>query len=188
MIITKPVNYRVSQLFGQNACSFYIALGLRGHNGIDYASPTGSDCRWNCDKRGEVIEVSDSPTYGKKIVVMVKNDDGRWYKFYYGHLKDFFVKEGNVVDCGDLLGHTDNTGKYTTGPHCHFGFYECSDITQTLNKNNGYDGALDPRNTCGVKYLDMYVCEYLAKLNQAVGILQKLIEAVKELLRFKNRK
>jgi murein DD-endopeptidase MepM/ murein hydrolase activator NlpD len=183
MKIFSPVkSNKISQKFGQNLCDFYAKLGLRGHNGVDYIALIGTELRFNCDARGEVIEVDSNMTYGKKIVIMTKDKiSGKLYKHYYGHLLDFAVKEGDFVDTGDLLGRCDNSGIYTTGSHLHYGLYECTINAQTMNIANGYGGAIDPVRW----YVPMFVCEYLAKQEQAVGILQKLIEAVKELLKYK---
>jgi murein DD-endopeptidase MepM/ murein hydrolase activator NlpD len=179
-IFCPVISNHINQLFGANFNNFYAELGLLGHNGIDYRAPAGTDLRFNADTRGEVIEVQDSPTYGKKIVV-ITHDGDKHYLHYYGHLLDFAVKEGDVVDTGDLLGRCDNTGKYTTGSHLHYGLYECTANAATLNRDNGYGGAINPKQW----YAPMYVCEYLAKQKEAIGILQKLINLVKQLLKIK---
>jgi murein DD-endopeptidase MepM/ murein hydrolase activator NlpD len=174
-------NY-ITQPFGANYVDFYAKLGIAGHNGIDYRASTGTELRFNIDTRGEVIEASDHPTYGKKIVIRTQGERTlQYYKHYYGHLLDFSVKAGDFVDTGDLLGHCDNSGVYTTGSHLHYGLYECTQGGLIIHTTNGYGGALDPKPF----YKPMFVCEYLAKQNQAIGILQTIIQKVKELIKLK---
>lgn len=44
-----------------------------------------------------------------------------------------------------MIAHTDNTGKYTTGSHLHFGFKLLDNNNlNTINYNNGYLGAVNP--------------------------------------------
>jgi murein DD-endopeptidase MepM/ murein hydrolase activator NlpD len=173
MIITKSSKGPVSQKFGQNFNNFYAQLKLKGHDGIDIAAVSGSDCRHNVNFRCTVFQAENHPTYGNKLVVIGKDPaTNRVYKFYHGHLKDFCAKVGDYVDMGDLLGHTDNTGIYTTGPHEHFGMYECADNNLTMNKDNGYGGALDPAK---YGFKDMYVLDYLSNLEKQVNIYQRLI-------------
>lgn len=41
------------------------------------------------------------------------------YKFTYGHLSEYYVLTGSLVQAGQLIGRTGNTGK-STGEHLHF--------------------------------------------------------------------
>lgn len=182
MIILKPFkNTKITQWFGENMCDFYKKLGLLGHNGWDYSSPNGQELRFNVTKitkRAVVTDASDSPTYGKKVAIEFEDGD-RLFKVSYGHLKDYCVKIGDYVDLGDLIGHTDNTGIYTTGPHLHFGLYEYNLYAhEKLNPNNGFAGAIDPKPW----YKDMFVLDYISNLQSQISVIQKLIELLKKLL------
>lgn len=164
---------RVTQYFGENP-QYYVQLGLKAHNGIDIGCPYGDELRWPGSGRGEVLEACDHPTWGKKVVVMVR-ENGRYFKHYFGHIKDWTVKEGQIVETGDLLGHTNNTGKYTTGPHLHWGFYECDQYGNILNANNGYGGAINQ------KYEDKYVQEVMTGLlYQTIELMKKIYNLLKK--------
>jgi len=68
---------------------------------------------------------------------------GEGYKTIYYHLKKVLVKEHKKVKAGQKIGLADNTGKYTTGDHLHFGLKEIV-FGSTTYLNNGYKGAIDP--------------------------------------------
>ncbi len=173
----------ITQKFGQNLNPIYQQEGLKGHNGQDWRAVMGEEIRFNVFTRGQVVHLSNSPTYGIGVTVLVVDPiDGSADKFIYWHLKDYVVKVGDFVDTGDLLGHADNTGQ-STGTHLHFGMYPCiregnDYITDPAINHNGYAGAVDP-----MPYItNVYVLDYLSMQGQAVSTLQKLIELVKQLL------
>lgn len=127
----------ISQEFGKNDVPFYAQLGLKGHNGIDFIAPTGTEVY--ASHNGKITKTYDttnsSPTIG--YGVWITHSEG-WQTVYF-HLKDVLVKVGDTVKAGDLIGHADNTGQFTTGSHLHFGLYP-----DNPDKGNGYDGAIDP--------------------------------------------
>jgi hypothetical protein len=112
-----PTKYRrITQHFGVNR-SNYAQFGLPGHDGVDIHAPSGSEVY--CVAPGEVFRVHDNPSghnYG--IHVRVAHQDG--YKTIYGHLQKVFVRVGQIVDAGTLLGLADSTGN-SFGTHLHLG-------------------------------------------------------------------
>jgi hypothetical protein len=110
-----PTEYRkITQHFGANPQN-YAQFGLPGHDGMDIRAPSGS--KVFCVAPGEVSQVHRSPTghnYG--IHVRVKHRDG--YLTVYAHLQEAFVREGDRVDAGTILGLADNTGN-SFGNHLH---------------------------------------------------------------------
>jgi len=131
---------KVTQPFGMNYVDFYKKLGLKGHNGVDFSAKTGTNCY--ASHNGEVTWAGTDGGGGISVTLM---DKRLHFKTIYYHLKDVTCKKGDKVISGELIGHCDNTGKYTTGSHLHFGL-KLLDATNfnVLNYNNGYKGAVDP--------------------------------------------
>ena len=84
------------------------------HKGIDIAYSRGTKVVSTAD--GKVIEKAfDSSGYGNYIVIKHK------YGFYtrYAHMDKVYVKEGQNVQQGEVVGTLGNTG-LSTGPHLHY--------------------------------------------------------------------
>lgn len=136
-----------NQLFGDNQVSFYAQLGMKGHNGIDYYAPDGAALFAPYDVK--IVSVNDpigdaayQEGYGGYIRMAFKAD-GKYYEMVYGHIMDSFVKVGKEYGAGTLIGLSDNTGKYTTGAHLHWGVCETNASGERINQNNGYLGYFD---------------------------------------------
>ena len=127
----------VTQPWGFNFVDFYEKLGLKGHNGTDFRLRDG--CPVYASHDGEITQAGDDGTGG--IIVTIWNRDG--YKTLYYHLKSVLVKVGDKVIAGQKIAFGDNTGKYTTGDHLHFGLKLVDGNGNTLNYNNGYGGAIN---------------------------------------------
>ena len=154
----KPIH--VNQPFG-NVLPVYTAMGLQGHNGIDFMAAHGQpvyaahdgNAYWESDgASGEGVVLCSTETFdynGKQVK----------FKTIYWHLADP-VKEPNLkspiygnnivpVKTGDLIGYADNTGM-STGDHLHFGLKagepnEPDGQFINLDSTNGYFGAIDPQ-------------------------------------------
>lgn len=85
----------------------------RLHKGIDIAAPQGSPVVAVTD--GFVERVTEGGTGGKQI--WLRAGSGRQY--FYAHLHDWNVVEGDVVMAGDIIGSVGSTGNATTA-HLHF--------------------------------------------------------------------
>ena len=109
-------------------------------NGIDYRASIGTPL-YACHG-GEVLAARTDSSGGVYIEI-ISSRIGEGFKTIYYHLKDFIVQAGDTVTAGQLIGHTGNTGKYTTGPHLHLGFKFLMD-GRTQNYGNGFRGAIDP--------------------------------------------
>ena len=130
----------VNQLFGRNALDWYKQWGLLGHNGIDFETKTG--CPVLSSHDGIVMFAGEDKDGGVEIDIL-SNENGEGFKTIYYHLKDFVVKPGQRIKTGQLIGHADNTGKFTTGDHLHFGLKRTFNGT-TIDRDNGFLGAIDP--------------------------------------------
>ena len=91
------------------------------HRGIDIAGPQGTPIY--AAEAGEVIVAGDMPQYRGYGQVTVldhgKRPDGKRLSTVYAHQSRIFVREGEFVKKGQLIGHIGSTG-YSTGPHLHF--------------------------------------------------------------------
>jgi murein DD-endopeptidase MepM/ murein hydrolase activator NlpD len=83
------------------------------HNGIDFAVPLGEATYATAS--GDVTSAGYSRGYGN----MVEIDHGDGLSTRFAHLSRIFVKEGQRVGGGDVIGQTGNTGR-STGPHLHY--------------------------------------------------------------------
>lgn len=159
----------------------YASIGLKnGHNGLDIACSDGDDIRFNGTGMGMVKEVSLDNKAGLGVVVFFKSE-GKHYKTIYWHMKEVRVRVGDMVESGDLLGTADSTG-WSTGTHLHFGLKECDEDGATLNRDNGYDGAID----YSPYFQNYYILDLKKQLEgQLVVLLQKVVELLKKLLLWK---
>ena len=84
------------------------------HKGVDYRAKVGT--KVYAVNRG-VVRITDSyRDYGKTIFI----DHGLGLMSYYLHLSKINVKVGSVVERGQVIGLSGDTG-YTLGPHLHMG-------------------------------------------------------------------
>lgn len=102
---------RISSLYGRRV---HPKFGYgRMHEGIDLAAPHGTDVYATGD--AVVVRASWQRGYGNVIEL----NHGFGYRTRYGHLRDVFVKVGDSVSRGALIGTVGSTG-VSTGPHLHY--------------------------------------------------------------------
>lgn len=130
---------KVNQPFGVNFLDFYQQWGMKGHNGVDFSCKDNTPVYASHD--GIVYYCGTDSTGGIEVDIWNKEN---LYKTIYYHLKSYVVKQGDIVKAGDLIAYSDNTGKYTTGAHLHYGLKRTSETGATINYGNGYNGAIDP--------------------------------------------
>jgi len=129
----------VTQPFGVNYLNFYKDWGLKGHNGTDLSTTRGADCY--ATHNGIVTWAGEDSDGGISVTLW---NTANGFKTIYYHLQDVTVKVNDLIEGGQLIGHCDNTGKYTTGDHLHLGLKEVDNGGSTVNYDNGYKGAIDP--------------------------------------------
>ena len=83
------------------------------HNGVDIAVPIGTNVR--APAGGTIIEAGVVPGYGNVVYI----DHGAGTITRLAHLSKIGVKKGDIIDQGDIVGLSGNTGK-STGPHVHW--------------------------------------------------------------------
>jgi hypothetical protein len=109
-----PVAGRISSGFGMRR---HPILGYtRMHKGMDIAAPWGSPVYAASD--GVVAFAGRSSGYGNLVKVAHAGPFGTGY----GHLSRIYVRAGQRVRRGQLVGAVGNTG-LSTGPHLHYELY-----------------------------------------------------------------
>ncbi|RDI95067.1 M23 family peptidase [Meiothermus sp. QL-1] len=104
--VSSPFGYRPSPFGG----------GLEFHNGLDLVAPEGTPVY--ATAAGVVSEMGWNPIFG----LMVLLDHGNGLHTLYGHLSASYVRRGQEVARGQLLGAVGSTGR-STGPHLHYSVY-----------------------------------------------------------------
>lgn len=102
--ITSLFGWRVHPIYGDS----------RFHSGEDLAAPQGTPVLATRDGR---VAVSDF-LGGYGLTVILRHDDGK-LESRYAHLSQIFVRPGEMVKQGEVIGLVGSTGN-STGPHLHF--------------------------------------------------------------------
>jgi len=135
--VKNPAHRTITQSFGENP-EDYEKFGIRGHNGIDFATPMYSIIVAVDD--GKVAEAQDDPEgYGLYIKLI-----HTWGESLYAHLNSIAVEVGEIVRKGDSLGLSGNSGN-SSGPHFHFAMR-----IYPYNRQDGIGGYSDPAPYLGV--------------------------------------
>lgn len=154
--------YSLNQDFG-NPDPKYLAMGLKGHNGLDLFAPDG--VRVRAAHSGTITYAGLDGSNGLLIVLRTNEEyeyekGTAYFKTLYCHLKtgSIVVHPDDVVHAGDLLALADNTG-FSTGSHLHFGLkpvHQGEEEWQwyNLEQDNGYNGAIDPNPYLNGLYAD----------------------------------
>ncbi len=128
-------NYRVSQYFGANA-AYYSRFGLPGHEGTDWATPSGTRLLVPF-ARGRVIRSGSYGVYGYHVVIW---DASQLCAIWYCHLAQLpYVVVGQTYNRNTVVGVTGNTGN-SSGAHLHCNFVETDVDGKRLNRYNAYQG------------------------------------------------
>lgn len=110
-----PTEFRsINQYFGANPQN-YSQFGLPGHEGLDIQAPDGT--KVFAVAPGTVSAVRLEPT-GHNYGIHVRIDHIEKYQTTYAHLRQCFVRVGQPVTAGMVLGLADNTGN-SFGSHLH---------------------------------------------------------------------
>jgi murein DD-endopeptidase MepM/ murein hydrolase activator NlpD len=114
---------------------------MDGHQGYDIVAMRWQPCY--AAREGVVIEKQTDEAAGLGITLLHGPYDGKYWKTRYWHLISMEVDIGDPVSTGQLIGYCDNTG-YSSGDHLHFDIKQCDRWGNTVNKDNGYLGAINP--------------------------------------------
>jgi murein DD-endopeptidase MepM/ murein hydrolase activator NlpD len=108
----EPVNGKRTGIFG--SVRIMNGQARNPHNGEDIGAPLGTDVVATND--GVVRITVDHIFSGRGIYV----DHGLGFYSMYFHLSEIFVKDGDLVTAGQIIGKVGSTGR-ATGPHLHWG-------------------------------------------------------------------
>ena len=86
---------------------------IKMHEGLDIANRLGTVIRAPAD--GEVTFADSKAGYGLTLVL----NHGYGIETWYGHLKHFTAKKGEIVTRGAKIALLGNSGR-STGPHVHY--------------------------------------------------------------------
>lgn len=105
--------FKITQWFAENPQN-YLPFGLPGHEGVDFAAPTGHQIK--AAAAGTVTLVTGNQgNYG----IQVRIQHSQNMTSIYAHLLSTNVVQGQTVQSGQLIGLADSTGN-TDGSHLHF--------------------------------------------------------------------
>lgn len=120
----------------------YVLFKERQHSGFDITADIGTKVHAIADGKVLLAEFDGTTTegfdafndgYGNKVEIV--NTDGR--RVVYAHLRQFYVKPGEEVKQGDVIGITGSSGGSRV-PHLHI------EIRKSNTEETGLDYTIDP--------------------------------------------
>ncbi len=159
---------------------FYTTiLRMKGHNGEDWMSWNGEPCyfpvfidniKWHAKN-----EIDSDGGIGIDIIsdnkVIIGNNTG-YVKFRFWHLKESNVIDGQEVKFGDMIALCDSTGA-SSGHHLHWSMKWCDKDGVSLNKDNGFYGAVNFTEW----FENIFVLDYIKKETEIKDINIKIKKA-----------
>ena len=109
----------ISSLFGWRIHP--LSGASRMHTGTDIAAPEGTPVL--AAMSGKVLLADNLGGYG--LAIALEHSDGT-QQTLYGHLSEIFVKPGELIQQGAVIGRVGSTGN-STGPHLHLEFRQLTD-------------------------------------------------------------
>lgn len=120
----------------------YVLFKKRAHSGFDITADIGTKVLAISDGKVLLAEFDGTTTegldafndgYGNKVEIL--NTDGK--RVVYAHLRQFYVKPGEEVKQGDVIGITGSSGGSRV-PHLHL------EIRNSNTEETGLDYTIDP--------------------------------------------
>lgn len=123
----RPSKARTSSQFGLRRIVNGKLLSDYFHSGLDFAGATGSPVV--APEKGKVLIARTGWRLHGGTVAL---DHGQGVITFYIHLSKLNVKEGDVVEAGQVIGKIGSTGR-ASGPHLHYSMYVNGDATNPLD-------------------------------------------------------
>jgi murein DD-endopeptidase MepM/ murein hydrolase activator NlpD len=111
----KPVSGRISTRYG--LLRYINGKPEYRHRGVDIAAKRGLPVR-AAEAGAVALARDDFQLHGRTVVL----DHGEGVSSLYLHMDSIAVKEGDVVQRGEVIGRVGSSGA-ATGPHLHWGVY-----------------------------------------------------------------
>lgn len=108
----RPVPGKISSKFGKRKDPMLKKNAF--HPGIDFRGHTGDAIRATADAK--VKEASRNKVLGRYVIL----SHGNGFETIFAHMHKSFVKKGETVKRGQVIGQIGNTGR-STGSHLHYG-------------------------------------------------------------------
>lgn len=109
-----PRTYRVTSHFGYRTDPITGRSGAF-HNGTDFGAPGGTNVL--AAESGKVLVAEWYGGYGNTVII--NHGNGLWTLYAHMQNNSITVKEGDIVQKGDVIGKVGTTGR-STGNHLHF--------------------------------------------------------------------
>lgn len=109
------------------------------HKGIDFGNPYGTEIKAAMDGTVVIAQQDGVPVSGYGIATVIQHDNGQWT--LYAHQSEQFVKVGDTVKQGQVIGKLGSTGQ-SSGPHLHF--------EVRTSQNGGEGNVVDPAPLLGL--------------------------------------
>lgn len=154
----------------------YQAMGMKGHNGEDWATWYREPCYFPVESNLTWKARTEIDRDGGKGVDVISNEEinltgtPTHIKFRFWHLADSAVHDGQAVIQGQRIGYCDSTGA-SSGNHLHFSMKFCDSNGKTIYPDNGFRGAVDFRPW----FINEFVQMPIKPKNNLVDELNKLI-------------
>ena len=165
----------------QGWTDFYNAIGMEAHNGKDNATwykepaffPVMAECEWIADTERDADDGIGLDVYSQtriKIDVLPEeagpqatqdwfdNDGFMYVKFRSWHAESNLVTDGQLITFGQKTQLCDSTGA-SSGNHMHWSMKFVNSQRNTLDRYNGYYGAVDFKHW----YIDTFVLDLQMK-------------------------
>ena len=130
-------DFGIAQLWGERPEVYsqftYDGVPLKGHNGIDFLTPTGTQLQAVDDGVVAAAVYNDPSGFGNYVLL-----HHAWGESIYAHMEGIDVQQGQAVRRGQLLGRSDSTG-FSGGPHLHFAIR-----INPYERTDGWGGFSDP--------------------------------------------
>jgi murein DD-endopeptidase MepM/ murein hydrolase activator NlpD len=125
-----PGGFRITSKFGAQE-----PFRTKPHTGVDISMPEGTPLE-SIDQ-GVVERILDNDSIGKGVIIRL--EDGK--EAIYGHMSEVQVEPGHIVDAGEVIGLSGNTG-HSTGPHLHLGMKDHGNYIDPLGDLDPHKGIL----------------------------------------------